>query len=116
MKQKLNYWYLLAASLCFILAAGLSLSLLRRSDTGPAGWNCGVLAVQGGYGYAVFCGSDTLIRQTCIPAIGRRRPFDTPADAMKVARRVCSKLESGQSPTLTPDEVEEALAGRKAGK
>lgn len=109
-RKRYNLSCLLAAGLCFVLAAGLSLPACQTGGAGPAEWNYGVLAVPGGYGYAVFRGPDTLIRQTCIPAIGRRRPFDTPADAMKVARRVCGKLKSGQSPALTPEEVEEALA------
>lgn len=116
MKRRWKYRYLWAACFCFVWAAVLSLPAFRADGTEQAGWNCGVLAVPGGYGYAVWCGADTLIRQTCIPAIGHRRPFATPADAMKVARRVCARLASGRSPALTPEEVEAALSGGEAGR
>ena len=115
-RKKYNPPCLLAAGLSLVLAAGLSLSACRPAGARQADWDYGVLAVPGGYGYVVFRGTDTLIRQTCIPAVGRRRPFATPADAGKVARRVCGKLRSGQSPALTPDEVEAALSGREAGR
>lgn len=70
---------------------------------------CLTLEVNGGYGYAILCGEDTLIRQTRIPAIGGGKAFDTRRDAMQVGKLVCRKLFDGESPSVTPDEVKEAL-------
>ncbi len=74
-------------------------------------WKCKLLEVEGGYGYVILHGHDTLIRQSCIPAIGERKPFATREDALKIGRIVRDKLEAGQLPTVHSEEVRRALEG-----
>lgn len=71
---------------------------------------CRVVEVEGGYGYLVFCGSDTLIAQPYMPALSGRRPFSKKKDALEAGKLVCRKLIAGQSPTLSKDEVLSCLA------
>ncbi len=82
-----------------------------QQKTGRPAWQCALLQVPDGYGYVVYCGPDTLIRQTCIPAIGGRRPFGTAQEALAVGQMVCGKLRAGESPSVSREEVEEVLAG-----
>ena len=56
---------------------------------------CRVMEVEGGYGYVVLHGADTLIYQPFIPALA--------------GRLVCRKLADGQAPALSREEVESCL-------
>lgn len=75
------------------------------------GLRCQAMQVEGGYGYVVLNGKDTLIYQPCIPAVGRKAVFSTPEDALKIGKLVCRKLVSGQSPAMSCEEVEEVMKG-----
>lgn len=70
---------------------------------------CRPIAVEGGYGYIILCGKDTMIYQPFIPAVGGHTPFDSKEDAMKVGRIVYDKMFEGGSPMVTVEEVREAL-------
>lgn len=70
---------------------------------------CRVVEVEGGYGYMVFCGKDTLISQPYIPAIGGRIPFSTKENALNTGKLVCKKLFDGEPPTLSKEEVQSCL-------
>lgn len=71
---------------------------------------CRVMKVEGGYGYVVLHGGDTLIYQPFIPALGGRLPFATKAEALAAGKLVCRKLADGQAPALSREEVEGCLA------
>ena len=86
-----------------VLAACLSCCSGRAS--GGDELRCRVVEVEGGYGYVVLCGSDTLIYQPYMPAVGGRQAFSTKEDAMKIGKLVCRKLVDGQSPTVSPEEI-----------
>lgn len=70
---------------------------------------CRVMEVSGGYGYTVLHGSDTVIYQPFIPAVGGRRPFLTKKDALNTGKLVCRRLAEGQSPALSREDVEACL-------
>lgn len=96
-----------------LLFVAVCLSVCRSgtSSDRQSVWKCRLLEVEGGYGYAILRGHDTLIRQSCIPAIGERKPFATREDALKIGHIVRDKLDAGQSPTVSREEVRQALDG-----
>ena len=65
---------------------------------------CRVMEVEGGYGYVVLHGADTLIYQPFIPALSGRLPFATKVEALAAGRLVCRKLAA-----LSREEVESCL-------
>lgn len=93
------------------VAACLSACRGGTSSDRQSIWKCRLLEVEGGYGYVILHGHDTLIRQSCIPAIGERKPFATREDALKIGYIVRDKLDAGQSPTVSREEVRQALDG-----
>ncbi len=93
------------------VAACLSACRGGTSSDRQSVWKCRLLEVEGGYGYAILHGHDTLIRQSCIPAIGERKPFATREDALKIGHIVRDKLDKGQLPTVSREEVRQALDG-----
>ena len=93
------------------VAACLSACRGGTSSDRQSIWKCRLLEVEGGYGYVILHGHDTLIRQSCIPAIGERKPFATREDALKIGHIVRDKLDAGQSPTVSREEVRQALDG-----
>lgn len=89
-----------------LVAACLSCCLGQKAD---GELKCRVMEVPGGYGYTVFHGSDTVIYQPFIPAVGGRRPFLTKKDALNAGKLVCRRLAGGQSPALSREDVEACL-------
>ena len=75
------------------------------SSGGSDELKCRVMEVEGGYGYVVLCGSDTLIYQPFIPAVGGRKAFATKEEALNAGKLVCKKLFEGEPPTLSEEEV-----------
>lgn len=71
---------------------------------------CRTMQVDGGYGYVVLHGKDTLIYQPHIPAIGRRAAFASKEDALKIGKLVCRKLADQQPPTVSKEEVARSLS------
>ena len=96
-----------------LLFVAVCLSVCRggTSSDRQSIWKCRLLEVEGGYGYVILHGHDTLIRQSCIPAIGERKPFAMREDALKIGHIVRDKLDKGQSPTVSREEVRQALDG-----
>ncbi|WP_294608449.1 DUF4907 domain-containing protein [uncultured Bacteroides sp.] len=80
-----------------------------RKSAGSREFACRPVQVVGGYGYVVLHQEDTLIYQPYIPAIGRRVPFASEEDALKVGGLVCRKLMEGQPPTVSREEIVEKL-------
>lgn len=87
----------------FLGAACLSCSS-RRDDL-----HCKAVQVEGGYGYIVFHGADTLIVQPYMPAVGGCKPFAAQNDALAVGKLVCHKFAGGQSPAVSKEEVDSCL-------
>lgn len=71
--------------------------------------HCEAVQVEGGYGYVVLHGADTLIVQPYMPAVGGRKPFTTQDDALAVGKLVCRKIAGGQSPAVSKEEVGSCL-------
>lgn len=80
-----------------------------RKGVGSGEFACRPVQVVGGYGYVVLHQEDTLIYQPYIPAIGKRVPFASEEDALKVSGLVCRKLMEGQPPTVSWEEIVEKL-------
>ena len=59
---------------------------------------CRVMEVEGGYGYVVLHGADTLIYQPFIPALSGRLPFATKVEACRWAS---SGIEQGGGGVLS---------------
>ena len=95
-----------------VLAA--CLSCCSGHASGGDELKCRVVEVEGGYGYMVLCGSDTLIYQPYIPAVSGKRAFSTKKDAMKIGQLVCRKLVDGQSPTVSKEEIAGNLPANRA--
>ena len=76
-----------------------------RADAGSGDFACRAMPVEGGYGYVVLRGADTLIYQPYIPAVGSKVAFATAQDALKVGRLVCRKLHEKKSPGISKAEV-----------
>lgn len=72
-------------------------------------FTCRAMKVSGGYGYVILCREDTLICQPYVPAVSGKQVFVTERDALKVGQLVCRKLDKGRPPTLTREEISEAL-------
>lgn len=81
-----------------------------RRGAGNEEFVCRTMQVDGGYGYVVLYGKDTLIRQPYIPAIGRRTAFASKEDALKIGKLVCRKLKEQQPPTVSREEIARYLS------
>lgn len=86
-------WYLL-----FLLWGGMAC----RDE----GWHSHVMRVDGGYGYVVLYGRDTLIVQPYMPAVGGKLPFSSEKHARAVGEEVCRKLREGKPPVISREDVE----------
>jgi hypothetical protein len=61
-----------------------------------------------GWGYSIVIKGKEVIKQPFIPAVGGRKPFETRRDAAKTGRMVLKKIQQGQQPTLTVEELKKA--------
>ncbi len=76
-----------------------------RTNAAGEKLSCRSMQVEGGYGYVVVYGADTLIYQPYIPAIGEKTAFTSEEDALKVAKLVCRKLDEKKSPDISKEEI-----------
>ena len=60
-----------------------------------------------GWGYDILTDGKIYIHQEFIPAIPGKRAFRTEAEALKVGRKVISKMSLKQMPTITVEELKE---------
>ena len=58
-----------------------------------------------GYGYTIKQEEQTVIYQPFVPALSRRRPFDTPDEAARVGSLVLERLKSGQDFSVTEEDL-----------
>lgn len=72
-----------------------------RTNAAGEKLSCRSMQVEGGYGYVVVYGADTLIYQPYIPAIGEKTAFTSEEDALKIGTLVCRKLAEKQPPTVS---------------
>lgn len=80
-----------------------------RTNAAGEKLTCRSMQVEGGYGYVVVYGADTLIYQPYIPAIGEKTAFTSEEDALKIGTLVCHKLAEKQPPTVSREEIVENL-------
>lgn len=67
--------------------------------------HCKAVLVENGYGYLIGCGHDTVVYQPYIPAIGRKLPFTTEEDALRVGEWVCQQITKKESPSVSKKEL-----------
>ncbi len=66
-----------------------------------------VYNIKDGYGYSLQMNKKILIKQDYIPAIQERSHFCTYSDAYKVGTIVKNKIEHGEGPGITLEELKE---------
>lgn len=106
--MKLMFMFMMKTGMLTLVAACLSCCSGRGADS-DGELKCRVMKVEGGYGYVVLHGGDTLICQPYMPAVRGRRPFSTKKDALNTGRLVCRRLAEGQSPALSGEDVKSCL-------
>ena len=75
-----------------------------RTNAAGEKLSCRSMQVEGGYGYVVVYGADTLIYQPYIPAIGEKTAFTSEEGTL-----VCRKLAEKQPPAVSREEIVENL-------
>ncbi|WP_158618244.1 DUF4907 domain-containing protein [Chitinophaga lutea] len=58
------------------------------------------------WGYQIFRNNRPVIYQAEIPAIAGHHPFSSKEEAMRVGRLVMKKLQHGESPAVSPRELD----------
>lgn len=71
-----------------------------------------VYPVEQGWGYDITCRGETVVHQPFVPALPGTTGFSEKRDAAEVARLVIRKLENGEPPTVTGDEVRQAIGNK----
>jgi len=61
-----------------------------------------------GWGYTITANGKVIIKQPYIPTLGNKIPFHSKRDAAKTGRMVLKKIQHGDSPTLTIEELRKA--------
>jgi hypothetical protein len=61
-----------------------------------------------GWGYSITANGKVIIKQPYIPAIGNKVPFHSKKDAAKTGRMMLKKIQHGDSPTITIEELRKA--------
>lgn len=107
----MKYMFMMKKGIPLVVAACL-LCLGSCRNSRSRQFTCRPIEVVGGYGYVVLHGTDTLIRQPFMPAIGGRKPFHSREAALRTAQKVCDKLERGLPPTLDKEEVLDEISAR----
>lgn len=64
-----------------------------------------VVEVEAGYGYLIWAGEKLLVKQEFIPAINGKVPFQSYADAKKVAVLVAFKFKNRTNPEVSVEEL-----------
>ena len=113
-KQKANFVKLNQCLRFFLVSTGamlrIALYLLLLFPMCMAcrdeGLHSRVVRVEGGYGYVILHGNDTLIVQPYMPAVSGKVPFASERHAQAVAELVCRKLMAGDSPVVSRADVE----------
>lgn len=99
--------FIMKVGVLSLVAACLS-SCSGNKHAGMDELKCRPMKVEGGYGYVILCGADTLIYQPYIPAVKGKRAFATKKDAKTIGCLVCRKLSAGEAPTLNREEIASA--------
>jgi Domain of unknown function (DUF4907) len=106
-KRSLGKW--LAPLLLVLVAAAIFIGYRKQSTTPKGDVFIEVRSIRSGqgWGYDILTDGKIYIHQEFIPALQGRRPFRTEEDALKVGRKVISKLSLKEIPTITMDELRE---------
>lgn len=95
---------------CLLLLTGIGiitvllLSITRNQKSNQV--NCRVVRVDKGWGYELYYRDKIIIHQEIIPAISGTKPFATRKDAMQTGKLVVQKINKGDIPSITRQELD----------
>ncbi|WP_375587329.1 DUF4907 domain-containing protein [Flagellimonas aurea] len=104
MKKKITIVVLILLPVIFLVFRA---DLPKGTSHGGQGLTTEVIKVYQGFGYQIYQGDRLLIQQEFVPALPGRRSFPSAEEANKVAELVVQKIEDGQSPHISLDELKE---------
>jgi hypothetical protein len=90
--------------LFIILSAIVVVNIIRIAD--PKQNVVETYKVDGGWGYRIVQGEQTVVVQPFIPLLPGRTPFPNQTSAKKTGKLVMERLEKGQVPVLTFTDLE----------
>ncbi len=100
MNLKSVFWSLL------VLVCLAGISALEYYVTAPkTSFTLAIEEGNQGWGYRVFKNDKLLIKQDHIPGVANKQGFATKEDAEKIGRLVLQKLDEGQAPSVTKEEL-----------
>lgn len=91
----------------------VSILLFRKENQRPQLFESNVYRVVNGWGYDILVNKKLLIRQESIPVLERNQPFSKKQQADSAAALVIRKLQSGQHPSISREELEEIISPYK---
>jgi hypothetical protein len=74
----------------------------------PNGGTVKTYRVDGGWGYSIMVKNKEMIHQPFMPAVSGKKPFTTQREAAKTGRIVLKKLQHGETPTITKEDLKKA--------
>jgi len=92
-----------AAAAVLLIAAGLFFGI--EAVVRKNGYHTETYQVKGGWGYSIYYGKKEVIHQPFIPVISGKHPFATRHDAAKTGKMVLKKLQHGELPSLTYEDL-----------
>jgi hypothetical protein len=102
MTQTIKKYFVLAL-LSSLAVPSIVVFFTGRDDSGLDTFRSG-----NGWGYSVSANNKVIIMQPFIPALEGKKPFATRKEARKAGKLVIKKLEKGDEPSLTADELKMA--------
>ena len=91
----------------FILPClSFSKTSFSKTDSSASSFSMEVIEVNGGYGYQISHNNHITIFQPFIPSVSGKKPFMEKRDAEQVGQLVMKRMKSGESYTVTLDDLE----------
>jgi len=105
MKTTKKSWKRVIYPLLFIILTSIVIfNVARISSREPN--KVETFKVEGGWGYRIIRGEQTTVNQPFIPLLPGKTPFPNRTSAKKTGKIVLHRLEKGQIPVLTLDDLE----------
>ena len=92
--------------LTVIACLSFSKTSFSKTDSSASSFSMEVIEVNGGYGYQISHNNHITIFQPFIPSVSGKKPFMEKRDAEQVGQLVMKRMKSGESYTVTLDDLE----------
>ena len=92
--------------LIVIVCLSFSKTSFSKTDSSASSFSMEVIEVNGGYGYQISHNNHITIFQPFIPSVSGKKPFMEKRDAEQVGQLVMKRMKSGESYTVTLDDLE----------